>query len=73
MNKNNITEIAKDGLHYKSKEGGSPYGLTNTTSSMSCYKCGLHKIRALGTFKRLLNQRMFICADCNLKPKVIKS
>ena len=73
MYKNNITEIAKDGLRYKSKEGGSPFGSGQSIGTMSCYKCGLHKIRALGTFKRLLNQRMFICAYCNLKPKVIKS
>lgn len=39
-------------------------------STMSCFRCGLHKSRSLGTFTRLLNQRMFLCQDCT--PKVIK-
>jgi hypothetical protein len=34
---------------------------------MSCYKCGVHKPRALGTFKRLLGQNMFMCGEC--KPR----
>jgi len=73
MDKDNITEIAKDGLRYKSKEGGSPFGTADSIGTMSCYKCGIHKPRALGSFNRLIGKSMFICADCNLKPKVIKS
>ena len=64
MSKDDITKISGDGLRYKSKEGGSPFAASGTGSSMSCYKCGLHKARALGIFKRVLNQSMFVCGDC---------
>lgn len=64
MSNDHTTEIASDGLRYKSKEGGSPFGPSGGIGSMSCYKCGLHKSRAQGSFKRLLNQSMFICGDC---------
>ena len=64
MSRDTITKIANDGLRYKSKEGGSPFGPGGTTGTMSCYKCGVHKSRALGTFKRLLGQSMFMCGDC---------
>jgi len=58
------TKIDKTGLRYKAKVGGSPFGGSSPTSTMSCYKCGLHKPRSLGTFKRPLNQSMFMCGDC---------
>jgi hypothetical protein len=58
------THIAKDGLRYKSKEGGSPFKDSANMSSISCYKCGLHKPRALGVFKMMINQRMFMCGEC---------
>ena len=48
----------------RAEEGGSPFAASGTGASMSCYKCGLHKPRALGSFKRVLNQSMFVCADC---------
>jgi hypothetical protein len=64
MSKDDITKISGDGLRYKSKEGGSPFAASGTGSSMSCYKCGLHKARSLGSFKRVLNQYMFVCAEC---------
>jgi hypothetical protein len=63
------TKIAADGLRYKSKAGGSPFGGSSPISTMSCYKCGLHKPKALGTFKRLLNQSMFMCGDCKQMTK----
>lgn len=60
-----VTEIDATGLRYKSKANGSPYGAPSTPSgTMSCMKCGIHKPRALGSFKRLLNQSMFFCGDC---------
>jgi len=67
MSRDETTKISGDGLRYKSKEGGSPFGASATVASMSCYKCGLHKARALGTFKRILNQNMFMCAECKNK------
>jgi hypothetical protein len=62
--------LASDGLRYKFKGGGSPFQDSANMSTMSCYRCGLHKSRSLGTFTRLLNQRMFLCQECT--PKVIK-
>ena len=35
--------------------------------TMSCYRCGLHKPRSLGTFTRFLNQRTFVCQACAAK------
>ena len=58
------TKINKDGLRYKSKEGSTPFGGSSNIGTMSCYKCGLHKTRSLGIFKRLLGQSMFMCGDC---------
>ena len=67
MARDDTTRIAKDGLRFKSKEGGSPYAQSSSAGTMSCYKCGVHKARALGTFKRLLGQNMFMCGEC--KPR----
>ena len=64
MSRVETTKINKDGLRYKSKEGGTPFGGSSNIGTMSCYKCGLHKTRSLGTFKRLLGQSMFMCGDC---------
>jgi hypothetical protein len=56
--------ISGDGLRYKRKESGSPFKNIGSMATISCYKCGLHKPRALGTFKKLINQQMFMCGDC---------
>jgi hypothetical protein len=37
------TKINIDGLRYKSKEGGTPFGASSNIGTMSCYKCGLGK------------------------------
>jgi len=68
MSNNQESQIATDGLRYKSKEGGSPFKDSANMSSISCYKCGVHKPRALGVFKMMINQRMFMCGDC-MPPK----
>jgi len=60
--------LADNGLRYKFKGGGSPFQDSANMSTMSCYRCGLHKSRALGVFVRLLNQRSFVCQDCCNKP-----
>jgi hypothetical protein len=60
--------MADDGLRYKFKGGGSPFQDSANMSTMSCYRCGLHKSRSLGVFVRLLNQRSFVCQDCCNKP-----
>lgn len=59
--------LATDGLRYKFKCGGSPFQDSANMSTMSCYRCGQHRPRALGTFTRLLNQRMFLCQECTMK------
>jgi hypothetical protein len=58
------TKIAADGLHYKSKEGGSLFKDSSNGMTISCYKCGLHKPRSMGMFRMLINQRMFMCGEC---------
>ena len=71
MSNEKITKIAPDGLRYKSKESGSPFGPGGSIDTMSCYKCGIHKPRGLGTFKRILGQSMFMCGDCKPAPKAV--
>jgi hypothetical protein len=63
-------QMSSEGLRNNSKTGGSPFGESSPNFAMSCYKCGRHKPRRLGTFKRLLNQSMFMCSDCKPAPKV---
>ena len=59
MATDDTTKITQDGLRYKSKKGGSPFGTTGLAgSTMSCIKCGLHKPRASGTFRKLLGTSM---------------
>jgi hypothetical protein len=64
MSNDQDTQIATDGLRYKSKEGGSPFRDSSNGMTMSCYKCGFHKPRSMGIFKLMINQRMFMCRDC---------
>jgi hypothetical protein len=67
------TEISSDGLRYKSKKGGSPFeGLGRTGDTMSCIKCGVHKPRSNGSFKRILGSSMFVCFDCSPKKEPAK-
>ena len=60
-----ITKVDATGLRYKAKAGGSPFGAAGVAGgSMSCYKCGQHKPRALGSFRRVVGKSMFACHDC---------
>jgi hypothetical protein len=61
--------VASDGLRYTFKGGGSPFKDSANMGTMSCYRCGLHKPRALGSFTRFLNQRTFVCQACTAQPK----
>ena len=70
MIKEETSTINNDGLRYKSKVNGSPFRPSTSLGTMSCYKCGLHKARGLGTFKRLLSQNMFLCGDCKPKKQI---
>jgi len=69
-NDETITEVDATGLRYKSKANGSPFGIAGATGgTLSCYKCGQHKPRSLGTYKKFLDRRMFICGGCHLPIK----
>ena len=68
MPRDESTKIASDGLRYKSKEAGSPFSGSSSMGTMSCYKCGMHKPRSLGSFRKLAGQNMFCCGECN-QPK----
>jgi hypothetical protein len=42
------SQIVQDGLRYKAKVSGSPFGETNQyahTATMSCFLCGKHRPR----------------------------
>lgn len=65
MARDDTTQIRNDGLRYKSKKGGSPFGTGGRSiDTMSCIKCGRHKPRSDGSFKRMLGSTMFICFEC---------
>ena len=62
------TQISKNGLRYISKEGGSTFAdISGSGITMSCIKCGRHRLRSAGVFRRHLTTRLFFCFDC--KPK----
>ena len=56
--------ISSDGLRYKARVSGSPFGQTGNNSTMSCARCGVHKPRALGVYRKLAGKNMFVCGDC---------
>jgi hypothetical protein len=64
------TAVSPTGLRYTAKENGSPFqGLGGSGETMSCIKCGHHKLRRNGSFKRYLHALMFYCFDCKpVKP-----
>ena len=65
------TQISQTGLRYTSKENGSPFqGRGGSGQALSCIKCGHHKPRSLGIFRRYPTALMFICFDC--RPNVAK-
>ena len=69
-NDETINEMDASGLRYKSKANGSPFGMAGASGgTMSCYKCGQHKPRSLGAFKKFVDRRMFICGECQTSAK----
>ncbi len=58
------TLIEADGLRYKSKAPGSPFGSAGTYSSatMSCFLCGKHRPRAMLKSRKLLGKSQPVCA-----------
>jgi len=60
-----MTHISRTGLRYVSKENGSPFqGMGSTGETISCIKCGKHKLRTRGIIRRYLNSLLFYCFDC---------
>ena len=71
MYKGEVTQISHTGLRYTSKESGSPYqAIGGSGHTMSCSKCGHHKLRSNGIFRRYPTALMFFCVDC--QPKMTK-
>lgn len=65
------TQISPSGLRHTIKQNGSPFqGMGASGETMSCIKCGQHKLRSKGVYKRYLTALMFFCADC--KPTMAK-
>jgi hypothetical protein len=70
MYKDSETLVSLSGLRYTSKENGSPYqSIGGTGETLSCIKCGKHRLKRNGMFKRYLNAPLFFCFDC--KPNKI--
>ena len=59
MTKQIETKVASDGLRYTAKAGGSPYLGGGTT--MSCFRCGRHRIPTQLQGQRLLGRSRREC------------
>ncbi len=71
MYKFEAIQVSASGLRYTSKESGSPFrGMGAPGETLSCIRCGRHKLRRNGAFKPYLQSLLFYCFDC--KPKVAK-
>ena len=69
MSRVETTKINKDGLRYKSKEGGTPFGGSSNIGTMNCYKCGLcvslaeRNDLAISTAEMDVARRQFIAGE----------
>lgn len=72
MHKVEVTQVSPSGLRYTAKETGSQFSDQGGSGhTMSCIKCGQHKLRSNGTFRRYPTALMFFCFDC--KPRLANS
>lgn len=57
------TKVTADGLRYRSKASGSPFGTGGVFSAatMSCFKCGKHRPRAQLKTQRILGKSQVVC------------
>lgn len=53
--------IAADGLRYRAKAAGSPFGPAISTTK-SCFFCGKHRPHASLQFRRLLGKNQAVCS-----------
>ena len=59
------TQISADGLRYiKRDKTTSSFGGSSGSPTTSCFKCGVHKSPAGGSYKRVIGQSVFVCHDC---------
>ena len=58
------TTVLADGLRYKSKASGSPFGAAASfgASTMSCFMCGKHRPRSLLKTRKLLGKAQQVCS-----------
>jgi len=59
------SRIVEDGLRYKAKVSGSPFGQTNQYSqgaTMSCFLCGKHRPRTQLMTRKLFGKVQNVCA-----------
>jgi hypothetical protein len=59
------TTISSDGLKYAAKKPGSVFGgvtVGNGSVTMSCFKCGRHKLLSELLTKKILGRNQKICA-----------
>ncbi len=65
MYKYDHNTVSDSGLRYTSKETGSPFqGMGGAGETLSCIKCGQHRPRRNGVFKRYFSALLFFCFDC---------
>jgi hypothetical protein len=69
----NTTVIDATGLRYKSKVPGTIFADRSNLRTMSCYKCGEHKPRSLGSFRNILSRATFFCGDCRPVQKAVEA
>lgn len=58
------TQVANDGLRYRSKVNGSPFISSGSfgAATMSCFLCGKHRPRSQLKARKLLGQMQFVCS-----------
>lgn len=58
------TAILSDGLRYKSKSPGSPFGAAASfgSATMSCFLCGKHRPRSLMGTLKVAGKSQTVCA-----------
>jgi hypothetical protein len=59
------TSISDDGRRYLTKAPGTPFPTVTEAigATMSCWICGRHALRQLGTFRRLVGAKRFVCTE----------